>query len=303
MKTRFIIFFCFYTLLFAFYPGDTHYFSIFSNNRDVFAEHKAPALAHSIKPYPIKRFPNYPSVSAQGVYVVYLPSFTPIFEKNPHGYFLPASTTKIITALVARDLYDPDRVITVKRDSVEGQSMGLVRGEKITAEYLLYGTLIHSGNDGAYALADEYGFDRYINLMNKKTSDLKMTSSAFKNPAGLDRTGQHTSPFDLALAARALIKDKYLAKIVSIKNISISDTEFKYFHQLSNVNQLLGELQGIGGLKTGYTEEAGENLVSFYKQGSNTYIIVVLKSEDRFKDTTTIVQWLNNNVIYKNSIP
>jgi D-alanyl-D-alanine carboxypeptidase len=125
-----------------------------------------------------------------------------------------------------------------------------------------------------------------------------MSSSHFKNPAGLDDMDQYTSPFDLSLAARALLANNYLAKIVSIKEITIADSDYKYFHHLVNVNKLLGEVQGVGGLKTGYTENAGENLVSFYKKNSHQSIIVVLKSNDRFADTKNIISWINENVDY-----
>ena len=230
--------------------------------------------------------------------MVDLPSFTPVLERNAHDPFLPASTTKIITALVATDVYQPEDVITIKDPLGEGQIMGLIDGEKITVENLLYGTLVHSGNDAAYALAQHYGFDRFVELMNQKARRLGMKDTVFRNPAGLDDFNQHSTPFDLALAARALLSHPYLAKIASTKEIIISDVDFKYFHKLTNVNQLLGEIQGIGGLKTGYTENAGENLVSFYKHDGHQFIIVILKSDDRFSDTKNIVQWLDTDIAY-----
>jgi len=178
--------------------------------------------------------------------------------------------------------------------------MELNIGEKITVENLLYGLLVHSGNDAAYVLADNHGFEKFIDLMNKKAKELKMMDSYFKNPAGLDENNQYTTPFDLALAARVLLENPYLAKIVSTKEITISDVDFKYFHKLTNVNKLLGEIAGLGGLKTGYTEEAGENLVSFYKKNGHQFIIVILKSQDRFYDTTNVINWIEENIDYIN---
>lgn len=125
-----------------------------------------------------------------------------------------------------------------------------------------------------------------------------MKNSNFKNPAGFDAFGQHTTPYDLALAGRALLHNKTLAKMVSTKSITISDVDFKYFHPLHNVNRLLGEVQGVGGLKTGFTIDAGENLMTFYKNNGHQFLIVVLNSEDRFADTTQIVDWINANVGY-----
>jgi D-alanyl-D-alanine carboxypeptidase len=135
--------------------------------------------------------------------------------------------------------------------------------------------------------------------MNEKASALNMASSSFKSPAGLDEFGQYTTPYDLTLAARALLENPYLAKIVSTKEIIISDINYTHFHKLTNVNKLLGEIAGIGGLKTGYTEDAGENLISFYRKNNHDFIITILKSENRFEDTKNIVQWIQDNIDYQ----
>ncbi len=300
MKLRAYLLFVFYTLLFLFYPGDTYYFNIFAYNRPLF-EKKETKSETKINPVPYLKTPFFfPQTSAEGVYIVDLPSFTPILKRNERSEFLPASTTKIITALVAFDVYKPDQIITVKKVVEDGQVMGLVVGEKITVENLLYGTLVQSGNDAAYTLADDFGYDKFVDLMNKKALTLHMNNSHFKNPAGLDENGQYSTPFDLALAARELLKNPYLSKIVSIKEIIISDADFKYFHTLTNVNKLLGEISGLGGLKTGYTKEAGENLVSFYKKNGHQFIIVILKSLDRFSDTTNVIAWIDSNIDYIN---
>ncbi|MCL4364115.1 serine hydrolase [Patescibacteria group bacterium] len=300
MKIRFYLLFIFFTLLFLFYPGDSYYFHLFAYNRPLF-EKKTTQPKININPVPYLKNPFvYPEISAQGVYIVDLASFTPILKRNEHSDFFPASTTKIITALVSYDVYKPDQIITIKRTISDGQLMGLVPGERITVENLLYGMLVYSGNDAAYVLADSYGYAKFISLMNQKASSLGMKQTHFVNPNGLDAYSQHVSPFDLALAARELLKNEYLAKIASTKEITVSDVDFKYFHQLNNVNELLGEIPGVGGLKTGYTDEAGQNLVTFYKNSGHKFIIVVLKSLDRFKDTANIINWINANVDYVN---
>lgn len=299
-RARFYFLFLFYTLLFLFYPGNTYYFDIFAFNRNLFQDNKSPQQKLIKRSVPYLRVNQPPVISAEGVYVVDLESFTPIYQKGAHARFLPASTTKVITALVAYDIYNTDEVITIKNPRGEGQTIGLVEGEKITFENLLYGMLVHSGNDAAYTLAQARDYNQFIGLMNAKAKKLNMQNSHFTNPAGLDDPGNYSSPYDMALAARELLKNKYLSRIVSIKEITISDVDFKYFHKLTNVNRLLGEVAGLGGLKTGYTETAGENLISFYKHGGHDYIIVVLKSRDRFEDTKNIINWMNNNVDYIN---
>lgn len=299
MKLKHIFLYAFFTLLFLFYPGDSYYFHLFAYNREAINK---PSVTSKIEinPIPYLKLPYYPEVSAEGIYVVDLPSFTPIFSRNENEKLFPASTTKILAALVALDVYKADQVITVKKTIDDGQVMGLVIGEKITVENILYGMLVHSGNDAAYVLADNYGFDKFIDLMNKKAQSLGMKNSYFSNPNGLDSGTQHSTAFDLSLAARELLKDPYLSKIVSTKEITISDIDFKYFHRLENVNKLLGEIQGLGGLKTGYTENAGENLVSFYKKNGHQFVIVILKSLDRFDDTRNIIKWIEENVDYIN---
>lgn len=300
MRLKFYLLFAFYTLLFLFYPGDSYYVNFFAYNRPLFVE-KQKIEEKKINPVPYLKNPYYlPSLSAEGIYVVDLPSFTPILKRNEKRQFLPASTTKIITALVASELYKPEDVITIKNVKIveNGQSMGLVQGEKITFENLLYGILIHSGNDAAYAIADDYGYDKFITLMNQKAKNLNMTDSFFKNPAGLDEFGHFSTPFDLALAGRELLKHPYLSKIVFTKEITIADVDFKYFHKLTNVNRLIGEISGLGGLKSGFTEEAGENLISFFKKNGHQFIIVILKSQDRFLDTTNTTRWIEENIDY-----
>jgi serine-type D-Ala-D-Ala carboxypeptidase (penicillin-binding protein 5/6) len=299
MKLKFYLFFIFFTLLFLFYPGDSYYYQLFAYNRALINK-TAPVIKLHLNPVPFLKLPYYPIVSAGGVYVIDLPSFTPVFERNPHQRFLPASITKIMTALVAYDLYKPDDIITVKQAVEEGQVMNLISGERITMENLLYGTLIHSANDAAFALADQYGREKFMEKVNEKARLIGMKDSNFKNPAGLDQPDQYTTPFDMALAARELLKNPSLSKIVSIKEITISDVDFIYFHQLTNVNKLLGEIQGLGGLKTGYTENAGENLISFYKKDGHQFVVVILKSLDRFNDTRNIIKWINEDVDYVN---
>ena len=291
-----IVVFLSFSFLLLFYPGNywlTHVFS----QQDLWREKPvAPFALHSIPE--VNNYAPSPFISAEGVYIADLSSFTPIFQRNSNQKMYPASTAKIMTALVVADVFKPTDVIVVtkqitKEDQPDWQLMGLVTDEKMTVENLLYGTLVYSANDAAFTLANAYGYDAFITKMNEKAASLGMKNSHFKNPIGIDDAEQLTTPYDLALAARALLKNSYLAKFVSTKDITISDTDYKYFHKLSNVNELLGKVVGIGGLKTGYTELAGQNLVSFYKKNGNQYIIVVLKSLDRFADTQNLTQWID----------
>ncbi|OGK39267.1 hypothetical protein A3F34_01345 [Candidatus Roizmanbacteria bacterium RIFCSPHIGHO2_12_FULL_44_10] len=298
-QLRTFLLFLFFTLLFLFYSGDSYYVHFFSYQRSLFADENIPEGSFEVSRIPYVINPAIlPEVSAQGVYIVDLASATPILRHNYERKLMPASTTKVITALASYDVFKLDDVLEVKRLIEIGQTAELIVGEKLTYESLLYALLVHSGNDAAYAIADNYpgGYDNFITAMNGKAQQLKMDSSYFKNPAGLDFSGQYTTPFDLSLAGRALLQNKELAKIVSTKSITVSDVDFRYFHPLYNINQLLGVIPGIGGLKTGKTDEAGENLITFYKKNGNQYLIVLMKSNDRFKDTEHIVSWIDTNI-------
>ncbi len=289
----------FFALLF--YPGDGSYFKLFAYNSSVSLNRdKAMPLKTIEVPYILN--PSLkPTLTATGVYVVDLASATPLYELNHHTQLYPASTTKVITALAAIKTFNIDQILTVKRSITEGQVAGLVVGERLTFENLLYALLVHSGNDAAYAIADNFpgGYNAFIDQMNRTAAELSMKGSHFTNPAGLDEQDQYISAFDLSLAARRLLESKELSKIVSTKSITISDVEFTHFHPLTNVNKLLGEIPGLGGLKTGYTENAKENLVSFYTLKGKKYVIVILKSEDRFEDTKALIEWINSNIGYK----
>lgn len=291
MRFRTYFGFVFFTILFLFYPGANPLFSFITHHDSLFRAQISEKKVE-VKPFPIAPVAG-PAITATAAYIVDVDTFTPVFAKNQHTSLYPASTTKIVTALVAEDVFDEDQIITVKKVKNEGQVMGLVQNEKITVENLLYGILVHSGNDAAYALADAYGYDQFMELMNKKAQEIGMKNSYFENPAGLDADNQRSTAFDLALGARTILHHKTLKKMVATKEITISDVDYRVFHRLSNVNVLLGQIQGVGGLKTGYTENAGENLVSFYKRrDGKEFVIVVLKSENRFDDTTQIINWL-----------
>ncbi len=300
LNLKYSSFFLLLTFFLLFYPGDSIYVKMFTWHRDIFAAHTS-TISVPLQPAPfLRNKQNFPEVTAQGAYIIDLNSATSVFARKEHQSFLPASTTKVITALTAFDYFDLDSVLTVKRIMSEGQTVDFVIGEKLTFENLLYAILVHSGNDAAYVIADNYpgGEKVFIEAMNKKAESIGMKNSHFENPAGLDRFGQHSSPFDLVLAGRSLLNNKRLANMVSIKNITITDVDFTHFHRLSNVNELLGELPGVGGLKTGYTIDAGENLITLYKSNGHEFLLVIMKSEDRFEDTRNIINWLETNIDY-----
>lgn len=256
-------------------------------------------------PYPINTTGVFPGdeVTARGVVAIDVDSHVFLYKRNETMLLSPASTTKLLTALVALDVYKLDDVATIASVSATGQVMGLVPGEKITVENLLYGALIQSGNDAAFALAQLYplGEQKFMDLMNEKARTLHMDQSHFVNPAGLDDLEHKVTPADLSLLALAAIQNKTIAKMVAIPQITVSDINHIYFHKLANVNQLLGKIPGVGGIKTGWTEEAGENLITYVERNNHRIILVVLHSKDRFGDTIKLIDWAFENYRWDSS--
>lgn len=240
----------------------------------------------------------FPTLSAQGVIATDLDSGITLYEKNADAPLLPASTTKIVTALVSLDAYQLDQVLTVgKGVSVDGQKMGLYTGEKMKFENLLYGLLVYSANDAAETLAQDYpgGYDAFISAMNQKAKDLSMTNTYFDNPVGLDTDGQRSTAKDLIRASEVAMRNANFSKVVGTKNIVVTDESGKKSYVLQNVNQLLGTTPGVMGVKTGWTENARENLVTYIERDGHKVMIALLGSQDRFGETKELIDWIFTN--------
>lgn len=240
---------------------------------------------------------SYPILSAQSVMAVDLVSGVTLYEKDPNKTLLPASTTKIVTALVALDTYELDQVLKVGNINVIGQKMGLVWGEQITFRDLLYGLLVYSGNDAAEVLAQNHpgGRDLFIGLMNKKAKDLGLTNTHFSNPTGLDNGSQYSTTRDLVVVSKHAMKNPLFAEIVATKEITVKSVDGRFVHRLTNINKLLDEVPGVYGVKTGWTENARENLVSYIERDNRRIMVVVLGSSDRFGETKELINWIFEN--------
>jgi D-alanyl-D-alanine carboxypeptidase len=240
---------------------------------------------------------SFPILSAQGALAVDLDSGISLYEKNPDTKLLPASTTKIVTALVALDFYPLDQIVTVGKIKVVGQKMGLYPGEQISVGNLLNGLLVFSANDAAEVLARAYpeGYEAFITAMNQKAKDLAMVNSYFQNPAGLDGTSQITTAKDLIRVSEVAMRNPEFAKMVGTKSVSFTDTTGKIKYNLKNINELLGVVPGVLGVKTGWTENARENLVTYIERDGHKVMIAVLGSQDRFGETKELINWIFAN--------
>jgi D-alanyl-D-alanine carboxypeptidase (penicillin-binding protein 5/6) len=245
----------------------------------------------------IPKYSSFPVVSAQSAMVVDLNSGVTLYEKDPQRGLYPASTTKIVTALVVLDSYELGSVVTVPYYSVVGQRMGLSWGETITVRNLLEGMLIYSANDAAevFALVHPGGRDEFITLMNQKVKDLGLINTHFTNPAGLDDANQFSTVKDLITVSKVAMNNPIFAEIVGTKEKTVTSSDGVIKHKLVNTNKLLGTIDGVRGVKTGWTEVARENLVTYIERDNKKIMIAVLGSQDRFGETKELIDWIFAN--------
>lgn len=248
-------------------------------------------------PIPQTSINKTPSVTAAAAIIYDPKSAVVLYEKNADSLIPPASTTKIVTALVVLANYKLQDVFKIGDLDVDGQKMRLVNGEEITVEGLLNGLLIFSANDAAEVLANNYpgGREKFIEEMNIIAEALNLTNTHFNNPSGLFESGHVSTARDLARLAAFAINNKTLAEIVRTKDRTVVSIDGLNKHKLTNLNQLLWDTPGVIGIKTGNTEEGGEALVTFVERDNKPLVIVVLGSTDRFSDTKRLIGWAYEN--------
>lgn len=279
-------------LLSLMYPGQNYLQTLIIKPGKVRSYHIPPLPTHL---YPVADGVAAPPITSEAVIIQDADTKTLIFAKNPDTNLMPASTTKIMTALVALDHYSLTDQLTIHReDRAVGSSMKLVQGEVLTVQSLLYGLLVASANDAALALADSYpgGYDAFISAMNQKAKEYHLESTNYVNVSGVENYSHLTSARDLAVLAAEAVKQPVINSIMQTQNITVTDVTGTISHELVSTNQLLGRVEGVLGLKTGWTEAAGECLVTYVSREGRNLVIVVLNSRDRFGETTKLIDWV-----------
>ena len=240
-----------------------------------------------------------PEVTAQAALFIDQASGAVLYEKNPKKPFPPASTTKMMTAIISMELYSLSETVTVPESctALSGtQRMGLLTGENISVENLLSGLIIQSAADAACALASHGGdVSEFIEKMNNKAEALGLEETKFSNPIGLDAFNgdiNYSSASDLVLLANEFIKNPFLFETMQIKNKNVFSEDTTISHRLRTTNELLSENSGFIGIKTGQTQLAKGCFVSLVRKGERTVIGVVLGSDDRFGETKRLVDWI-----------
>lgn len=274
------------------------------DNIDKLSLVRAPLPEVSAEKYPILKKTFTPFVSAQGIVVMDPDTKVVLYSKNSNLRFSSASTTKIMTALTALEYFKLNDVLTVQIPITDGSILRLKQNEKMTFENLLYAMLLPSANDAAFTIAENYpgGVEKFVKKMNENAKEWYLFNTHYEDSSGLD-DGNYTTPVDLARLASVAKKNLEIAKIVSTKEKIITDISGNSVYELKNLNKLLG-INGVDGIKTGYTEEAGQVLVTsktYFDVSENknrAVIIVVMGSSDRFYDTEVLLSLITGNISY-----
>lgn len=219
-----------------------------------------------------------------------------IIGKNEDVKSAMASTTKIMTTIVILEKADLNEKVTVsaKAGGTGGSRLGLKRGDKTSVRDLLYGLMLRSGNDAAVALAEHVGgsVKGFVELMNEKAIELGLTNTHFVTPHGLDDANHYTTALELAKLTDYAMDNETFAKIVGTKSTTIYINNQS--RQINNTNELLGVLNGVVGVKTGFTNNAGRCLVTETKRNNMDIITIVLGADtkkDRTKDSVNLIEY------------
>lgn len=241
-------------------------------------------------------FTSFPTqcsaLSAQSAIVKDACSGRVLYSHNSDSKMGPASTTKILTAITALENCDVNSVATVSPTAygVEGSSMYLVLGEKLTLENLLYGLMLVSGNDAATAIAEHVSgsVDEFAKLMNSTAKKAGAENSSFTNPHGLSDKNHYTTASDLAAITAYAMRNPKFREIVSTYKKSIPWKDHDYDRHLVNHNKFLNIYEGCVGVKTGFTKATGRCLVTAVEKNGMTLICVTMNAPDDWNDHKTL---------------
>lgn len=235
-----------------------------------------------------------PQISAESAVVLDSITSTVLYEKNAYSPCSMASTTKIMTCLIACESGKLNNEVRISEDmlfGVEGTAIYLNAGDSITLYDLVKGAMLASGNDAANAIAVYLSgsVDSFCDLMNKKAAEIGMKDTLFVTPSGLDKGEHHSTAFDMALLASFAMSNREFSTVADMKSAEIKINNEK--KTLYNHNKLLSIDSSFSGVKTGFTKKAGRCLVSSYEYNSNRFIIVTLNAPNDWNDHQILAEY------------
>ncbi len=235
------------------------------------------------------------STSAKAAILINADTGEVIYEQNSQEKLPMASTTKIMTALLLCEKGEMEKEITVTAEMVrvEGTSMGLLAGDKVSHKALLYGMLLASGNDAANVTAYSLGgtVDGFVKMMNERAAELGLLNTHFETPSGLDGAEHYTTAADLAALAAVCLKNPLFAEAAASKTATLYYGNPPYRRTLTNHNKLLKTFDGAIGVKTGFTKKSGRCLVSAAEREGKRVIAVTLKDPNDWADHTALLNY------------
>lgn len=235
------------------------------------------------------------NISAKAAILINAHTGEVLFEKNSTSRLSMASTTKIMTSLILTEQKDLSRVITVTDQMVrvEGSSMGLMPGDKVSLEALLYGMLLASGNDAANTTAYALGksISGFAKIMNHKAKQLGMNNTNFVTPSGLDDDEHYSTAYDMAILTAEALKNKAFKAACSTKSRRVYLCDGEKQLTLTNHNKLLGTYEGLVGVKTGFTKKSGRCLVTAAERNGVCLVAVTLSAPDDWNDHRALLDY------------
>ena len=250
-----------------------------------------------------------PNISAESAILIDAKTGTTLFNKNAQERMYPASTTKILTAIIAIEKCNLDDIVTVHNSAIKTIPAGyssayLSDGEEISVNDLLKVFLVHSANDAGHVLAEHISgsVDAFSTVMNEKLDEIGCSNSHFVDPSGIHSENHYTTAEDLAKIARYCMKDSTFRSIVSMKSCTINKTNKSDARKYTNTNDLLNPaskyyISDCVGIKTGYTSEAKNCLISAFTKNNLNLISVVLSAPSLPNGTST--RCIDSSALYK----
>jgi D-alanyl-D-alanine carboxypeptidase (penicillin-binding protein 5/6) len=243
-----------------------------------------------------------PQITGLAAAILEEPCGKTVYAFNEHATYPPASLTKMMTALVAAQKGDMSQLVTSPIDggqlsaATDGTVVGLKVGQQLTLRDLLYGLMLRSGNDAALAIAVAIGGGEsgFAQMMNDEAKTLGLTDTNFTNPHGLDDPHLYTSAYDIARIGIELLRNPDLAQIVKTQEytpLSAGWTD----GSLKNINLFLTQYPGAIGVKTGYTDTAGQTIVGAAERDGRTLLVSVMHSGDEYVDAGALLDWAFGN--------
>lgn len=234
-------------------------------------------------------------VSAQAAVLMCAESGEIIYQRNPNEKLSMASTTKIMTSLIALEAGVPNMEITVTKEmvSVEGTSMGLLAGDQVSMKELVYGMLLQSGNDAANTVATVLGGspESFAEMMNVRAKEIGMKNTNFVTASGLDDEEHYSTAYDMALLACECLENPEFVSICSDKSERLTYGNPPYARTLTNHNKLLWSYPNAIGMKTGFTKKSGRCLVSAAKRNGVTLVAVTLNAPNDWSDHKAMLDY------------